>query len=95
MNTKNWLAENGYEDIVRLIIDVEAEWNANGSKTRRDWWHVLAGSDAGTPTLVAGREFPVLWAARKRKGLPNAKNALKRNNREVPPPVRRTGRWPK
>lgn len=94
MNIKSWLADNGYEDIVRLINEVETEWKSKSMKPRRDWWHVLAGSTSGTPIVIAGREFPVLWAARKRKGLPNAKNALKRNRREVPPLVRRTGRWP-
>lgn len=95
MNTKRWLAENGYEDIVRLINEVEAEWQAKSMKTRRDWWHVLAGSTSAEPIVIAGREFPVLWAARKRKGLPPVANALKKNRREVPPPVHRTGRWPK
>ena len=95
MNTKSWLAENGYEDIILLIDEVEAEWKDKSIKTRRDWWHVLAGNVSGAPNVVAGREFPVLWAARKRRGLPNTKDALKRNKREVPPPVRHTGRWPK
>ena len=95
MNTKLWLAENGYEDVVALINEVESEWKAAGRKTRRDWWHVLAGSASGAPNVIAGRKFPVLWAARKRRGLPNTKGALKRNKREVPPPVRNTGRWPK
>ena len=95
MNIKDWLAENGYEDVVDLINQVEAEWKAKSMKTRRDWWHVLAGTASGAPIVIAGREFPVLWAARKRKGLPDVKNSVKRNKREVPPPLRRTGRWPK
>ena len=95
MNTKSWLTDNGYEDILRLIDEAEAEWKAKSMKARRDWWHVLAGSASGAPTVIAGREFPVLWAARNRKGLPPVAYALKKNRREVPPPLRRTGRWPK
>lgn len=93
MNARRWLAENGYEDVVALINEVEAEWKARSAKTRRDWWDILAGDSQGGSRVIAGRPFPVLWAAQKRQGRPPTKNALKRNRSEVPPPVRRSARW--
>jgi hypothetical protein len=94
MNARHWLAENGYADVIALIEDVESQWRSQGIKTRRDWWETLAGDADGNPRVVAGRQFPVLWAARKRQGLKPSKNALKRNRSEKPPPIRRTARWP-
>jgi hypothetical protein len=41
--------------------------NQNGSqviRTRRDWWHVLAGSRDGIPGIIAGVSFA--WAAEAR-----------------------------
>ena len=84
------MSENDYDDAVALIDKVEGGWKKRGIKTRRDWWHVLAGKPDGTPCVVAGHEFPVLWAAQKRQQRPITKNAIKRNRREVPPPVRRS-----
>lgn len=93
MNARRWLAENGYEDVVALIDDVTTEWKARSIRTRRDWWDILAGDSAGEARFVAGRPFPVLWAAQERQGRPHTKNALKRNRSEVPPPVKHTLRW--
>lgn len=41
-----------------------------GVKTRRNWWDVLAGDREGNPRKVEGVTFPVLAAARRRKGWP-------------------------
>ncbi len=95
MTAREWLRENGYEDFAALIDDVMAEWKARGSHERRDWWDVLAGDRNGPPRVVAGRTFPVLWAAQKRQRRKVTPDALKRNRYEKPPAVRRTGRWPK
>lgn len=95
MTTRDWLQQNGYEDVVELIDEVMAELAARGSKERRNWWDVLAGGRNGKPNVVAGREFPVLRAAQIRQGKPVTPNAICRNQAEQPPDVVRTGRWPK
>lgn len=95
MLTKQWLIENDYEDIAGLIDEVVDEWNRAGKQTRRNWWEVLAGTANGSPRSVAGREFPVLRAARVRQGLPVTPNAVCRGERESPPPIKLTGRWTK
>lgn len=92
MNARRWLNEHGYQDVVALIDEVEAEWKSASKRTRRDWWYILAGDAEGGSRVVAGRPFPVLWAAQKRQGKPHTRNALKRNRSEVPPPVRRSRR---
>lgn len=95
MIARDWLRENNYEDVADLIDEVLAEWKEGGSGERRDWWHLLAGDRNGKPRFVAGREFPVLWAAQRRQGRKViTPNALKRSKKEKPPPVRITSRWP-
>lgn len=94
MTARDWLRENSYEDVVALIGEVIAEWKRGGSRERRDWWDILAGDRSGQPRIVAGRTFPVLWAAQRRQGHKVTANALKRNSREKPPPIRKTDRWP-
>ena len=95
MTTRGWLRQNGYEDIVELIDEVVATLAARSSKERRNWWDVLAGGKDGRPSVVAGREFPVLCVAQARQGRPITPNAICRNNNEHPPAIVRTGRWPK
>jgi hypothetical protein len=95
MTTRDWLRQNGYEDVRELIDEVIAELAAKGSKERRNWWDVLAGGKDGAPIVVAGREFPVLRAAQIRQGKPVTPNAIYRNENEQPLDVVRTGRWPK
>lgn len=95
ITARRWLAENGYGDVATLIDEVEAVWFSSGIRTRRDWWDILAGDAEGRGRTVAGRVFPVLWAAQKRQGRKPTKDALKRKRSEVPPPVRHTGRWPR
>jgi hypothetical protein len=94
VTARKWLVENDYEDIVALIDRVEDDWRSRGFKTRRDWWDILAGDAEGQGRTVAGRVFPVLWAAQRRQGRKPTKNALRRKRSEAPPPVRHTGRWP-
>jgi hypothetical protein len=93
MTARDWLKENGYDDIVALIDEVLADLKAKGSKERRNWWEILAGGRNGKPLKVAGREFPVLYAAQKRQGKTITANAIRRKKMERPPPVRETGRW--
>jgi phage-related tail fiber protein len=69
-------------------------WEAEGKTTRRNWWDTLSGGTEGRPYTVDGKEFPVLAAAQRRQGKPVTSNAIQRNARETPPPVRETGRWP-
>ena len=93
MQAKQWLSENGYNDIAALIDEVETEWKSNGKQTRRNWWEILAGGTSGKSRVVAGRTFPVLRAAQIRQGVPITDNALERGTREEPPAVRVSGRW--
>lgn len=93
MTAREWLRKNGYEDVADLIDEVMAEWKECGSGERRDWWDILAGDGNGQPRVVAGRKFPVLWAAQRRQARKPTANALKRNSREKPPPIRHTARW--
>ena len=94
MIARDWLRDNGYEDVADLIDEVVAKCKARGSGERRDWWDILAGDSKGQSRVVAGREFPVLWAAQRRQGRKPTPNAQRRNLREKPPPIRQTGRWP-
>jgi hypothetical protein len=69
-NIKEWLAQNNYEDVLKKIHAVELGWKRKGTGTRRDWWEVLAGNLNGSPKIIEGKKFPVLRAARIRKGWP-------------------------
>lgn len=86
--------QNGYDEVASLIDEVVAELKAKGSKERRNWWDTLSGGPGGKPRIVAGREFPVLYAAQKRQGKPITVNALRNRKREKPPPIQPTARWP-
>lgn len=93
-DARKWLRESGYADIADMIDEVMAEWEAKGLSTRRSWWQILAGGAHGRPLTIYGRMFPVLASAQRRQRLPVTANALQRNAKETPPPVRTTGRWP-
>jgi hypothetical protein len=93
MTARDWLRDNGYEDVAALIDEVMAEMKARGSKQRRNWWDVLAGGGGGKPIVVSGREFPVLKVAQRRQRKRVTKNAISRNRKEAPPEVTATGRW--
>ena len=93
MTAQLWLKANGYDDVVVLLDEVIAALYAKGSKERRNWWEILAGGANGKPRFVAGREFPVLYAAQKRQGKPVTANAIRRHRREAAPEIRKTGRW--
>ena len=92
---REWLLDNKYNDVAELIDEVAAEWAADGKKTRRNWWDILAGDNKGMPRIVDGRKFPVLRAARIRKGLSATKSCLCRNPHEVVPPAVEQQRWMK
>ena len=90
-----WLRGNGYGDIADQIESVMQRWRAEGKRTRRNWWEILAGHIDGQPRVAGGVTFPVLHAARRRQGLPNVATALCRSPSEQAPPVRVSARWPK
>jgi hypothetical protein len=89
-----WLRENGYDDVAEMIDAFVQGWEAEGKSTRRNWWDTLAGGADGRPYTVEGKQFPVLASAQRRQARPVTANAIQRNARETPPPVRETGRWP-
>ncbi len=93
MSARKWLLENQYDDVAALIDEVVEEWKAQGKKTRRSWWEVLAGGTNGKPRAISGRTFPVLRAAQLRQGLSITENAICRNPNEEPPGVKPPGRW--
>lgn len=87
VKARDWLRENGYEDIADTIDQIHKEWEKEGKKTRRNWWEVLAGGIDGKPRKIAGRKFPVLAVAQKRQGLPVTKNAIRRSRTEKAPKI--------
>ncbi len=95
MKVRQWLRANDYDDIADLIDEIMSEWQAEGKKTRRNWWDVLAGGKNGKPSVREGRTFPVLRAAQLRQGKPVTENAICRNPEEEVPPIIMSGRWPK
>lgn len=90
---REWLRENDYKDIAELIEKVMSGWKSKGSKTRRNWWDVLAGHKKGTPRIIEGVTFPILKAAQIRKGWKVTDNAICRNEEEIIPDVVVNGRW--
>ena len=92
---RKWLVDNRYEGVVTLIDEVIDEWKAQGKRTRRNWWLILAGDIKGNQRTVAGRTFPVLRTAQLRQGVPVTRNALQRGRKEEVPPVQLTQRWNK
>lgn len=93
MTARDWLRQNGYEEVASLIDEVVAELKAKGSRERRNWWDTLSGGPGGKSRIVAGREFPVLYVAQKRQNKPITANALHKSKRERPPKLKATGRW--
>ncbi len=85
MNTREWLLENGYPDIVELIDKVMLQWKEKGANTRRNWWETLAGRKNGRPTTINGIEFPVLVIAQIYQGVPVTPNAIQRSPYEKLP----------
>lgn len=90
-----WLRDNGYVDAANMIDEIMAEWATLGKKTRRNWWDKLAGTRDGRPCTVAGRAFPVLAAARSRKGYPAVGAAVARSGAEAAPGIVLSNRWPR
>ena len=91
---REWLLENSYPDIAALIDQVMNGWKSKGTKTRRNWWDVLAGRKNGTPCTIEGVTFPILKVAQIRKGITVTENAICRNESEVAPSIVTSGRWP-
>lgn len=89
-----WLRANGYADVVATILTVLKRRDDAGVKTRRNWWDVLAGTLAGERRSDSGFEFPILSAARRRKGWPVVAGERHNAGEAPPPPVVQSGRWP-
>lgn len=90
---REWLLENDYKEVAKLIDQVMNGWKLKGTKTRRNWWDVLAGHKKGTPRIIEGVTFPILKAAQIRKGWKVTDNAICRNEAEIIPGVVINGRW--
>lgn len=90
---RTWLVENGYMEIARMIDEIMGEWKAAGKTTRRDWWEILGGDENGNGRSVAGRQFPVIAAIRRRQQLKPTKNALANSRREQALPIISQNRW--
>jgi hypothetical protein len=93
MTCRQWLAANGYEDVVALIDQAIRRIEAKGKKSRRNWWDTLAGGPGGKRSVRQRIEFPVLRVAQIRQGVPVTPNAIYRNQNESPPDVTVTDRW--
>jgi len=93
ITVRKWLAQNGYDDILKIINEIMDEWKRDGKKTRRNWWDILAGDKNGKSRVINGRKIPVLKAAQIRAGLPITKNALCRNENESTEEKWITNRW--
>lgn len=94
MTARQWLAQNGYEDVAALIDEAVARIEAKGKKSRRNWWDTLAGGTEGKPS-TRDITFPVLAVAQRRQGIEPTANAISRNAGEQPPDVVATKRWPR
>jgi len=93
MTARAWLLQNNYEDVVAKIDRVEVRWRSQAKKTHRNWWDVLAGSKNGSAKRIEGITFPVLRAARLRKGWPVTDGYVCRNLREEFPTIVPQARW--
>lgn len=82
-----WLSANGYDDTAKQIQTIVSTWRSAKLKTRRNWWDVLAGDKQGRPREVAGVEFPVIAAIRKRQGLHPVPGAISKPGEKAPPPM--------
>jgi hypothetical protein len=90
---RDWLVANGYDDIAGLIDRAMERWKQKGTRTRRDWWEVLAGRADGTGKIIEGIQFPVIAAIQRRMGRIVTEGSLCRNKKEVAPKIRPQGRW--
>jgi hypothetical protein len=82
---REWLRKSGHDNIGELIDGFVSKWKAEGKRTRRNWWEILAGGRLGKPRTTDGHAFPVLKAAQIRQGLPVTANAVSLSG-ELPPP---------
>jgi hypothetical protein len=71
-----WLRDNGYIEIADQIDAIMEGWRERDVKTRRNWWDVLAGNREGRAYKIEGIAFPVLAAARRRKGWPSCASEI-------------------
>ena len=94
-DARTWLRANGYQDIAERIDRLIAKWESDDKGTRRNWWHVLAGSPSGRPSRVGGKPWPMLSAFRKRQGYPVHDDAIERGSHELAPSVFAQKRWGK
>jgi hypothetical protein len=96
MTVREWLPRNGYSNIAAMIEEIIAEFEAAGSKERRNWGDTLSGGKDGKPAVVARREFPVLKSAQESRNKPVTPKAIRSSEEHEPfPRPRQTGRWPK
>ena len=94
LDARIWFRANGYDDVADRIDRMIAGWKAQGKKTRRNWWLVLAGSPSGKPSVTGGRPWPMLAAIRRRQGYPVHADAIERGPHELAPPVSaQVNRW--
>jgi hypothetical protein len=92
-DARAWLRSHGYGDVAETIDRLMDDWKVRGVNTRRNWWDVLAGDQSGKPRIVGGVAFPVLAAARRRKGWPGVASAIERVPNEDAPKPTEKGRW--
>ena|SRR5260221_13005728 len=92
-HAKAWLADKHYTAVLRKIEAVESIWRGSGKKTRRNWWDILAGTSAGKRKVLYGIEFPIIAAARDRKGWPAVRGALCHGDGEEAPVIVAQARW--
>jgi hypothetical protein len=88
-----WLHDNGHDEILVQIKAVIAAKKASKKKTRRNWWDVLAGTLDGRPREDSGILFPILAAARRRKGWPVVPGELQKDGESPPPAIVDSARW--
>jgi len=93
---RNWLRRNGYAATANLVDEVMAEWRAAGKVTRRNWFEILGGNKLGNQRIAGGRPFPVIASVRARQDLPPTPKAItSAQEKEPPPPIVRSPRWPR
>ena len=93
-DVRAWLARHGYMDVLANINSLIDRWKSEGNSQRRNWWGVLAGTRAGACRVIGGVTFPVLRAARRRKGWPEeVPGAVYRSETELAPAIREQERW--
>jgi hypothetical protein len=70
-----WL-RHSYPHVADMIDRITSGWRAEGLRTRRNWFDILAGDSSGRERGVAGETFPIIASIRARKGLPPVAGAL-------------------